>query len=475
MKSSKKARLERALREKARRHLIDYTKYTFPEFEFNWHHTEICEALERVERGETKRLIIEAPPRHTKSELGSRRFPSWYIGRHPSNQIITATYNSDFAADFGREVRNIVNSNRYSNVFKTKLRSDSKSSSRWHTDKDGVYVSAGVGGGLTGKGAHIALIDDPFKDRKEADSENHRNSVWKWYTSVLLTRLMPNGAVIVIATRWHEDDLTGRILEKAKETGEKWEVLKFPAVIDNKALWEKWYGMEYLSMLKKTIGKRDWTSLYMQSPVADDGNLFKKEWFKDRYTKLPSELNYYMSADYAVKESQDADYTCIGIWGVDSSGYCYLVDWWTGKENHSVYIEQVIQFIKLYKPSFHVAEAGVIRQAIEPILKKRMRQEKAYCRLKWSSTSGDKVAKSRPFQAIAENGVIKFPLELNSGELILDQLISFPAGKHDDCVDMCSEFGRMIAKVWDAQEKEKPKPKPNPNMMDNGIPIAEFL
>jgi predicted phage terminase large subunit-like protein len=456
-------------RRQANESLIDFTRYTMPNFEFNWHHRLICEALERVERGECKRLIIEAPPRHTKSELASRRFPAWFIGRNPDKQIITATYNGDFASDFGRDVRNIVDSQRYEHVFNVSLRNDSKAANRWHTNKGGIYVAAGVGTGLTGRGAHVALIDDPFKDREEADSELRREKVWNWYRSVLLTRLMPDAAIIVIATRWHEEDLTGKILAKAEETGEQWEVLKFPAIKEDKALWPEWYDIDYLTNLKNTIGKREWNSLYQQNPTPDDGTLFKRHWFLNSYTKLPSELNYYITADYAVSEKQDADYTCIGVWGVDSSGICYLVDWWIGKQTHAVYIEQLLVFIKYYKPSFHQAEQGVIRQAIEPILRRRMREDSTYTRLKWSSSTGDKVAKCRSFQALAENGVIRFPLDFKDGELILDQLIKFPAGKHDDCVDMCSEFGRAIMKVWDATEPTKPEPKPDPNHVDGGI------
>ncbi|MGM7308596.1 terminase large subunit domain-containing protein, partial [Acinetobacter baumannii] len=198
--SPQEAAQELLARRRAKESLIAFTDYTNDLYEAAPHHQVIAEKLEAVERGEIKRLIICMPPRHGKSELASRRFPAWYLGRNPSNQIIAASYNSDLAGDFGREVRNIVATPEFGNVFKISLASDSKAANRWHTDKQGVYVSAGVGTAITGRGANILLIDDPFKDRQEADSELRRELVWNWYTSTAYTRLMPNGAIVVINT-----------------------------------------------------------------------------------------------------------------------------------------------------------------------------------------------------------------------------------------------------------------------------------
>jgi hypothetical protein len=179
-------------RRKARKSLIDFTAYTKPDFEPSDHHLLICNALERVERGEVSRLMIFAPPRHTKSELSSRRFPSWYLGRNPTKQIIASTYNQDFASDFGRDVRGIIGSQEYTRLFPdVRLKQDSKAADRMHTEQGGVYISVGVGGPITGRGAHVALIDDPIKNRQDADSETYRERVWQWYTSTLYTRLMP--------------------------------------------------------------------------------------------------------------------------------------------------------------------------------------------------------------------------------------------------------------------------------------------
>ncbi len=200
--------------------------------------------------------MIFMPPRHGKSELGSRRFPAWYLGRNPGKSIIAASYNSDLATDFGREVRNIVNAPEYGCVFESSLSADSKAANRWHTDAGGIYVAAGVGTAVTGRGADIFLIDDPVKDREEADSEIKRQRVWDWYTSTAYTRLAPGGAIILIQTRWNEDDLGGRLLEAQEAGGDKWEVLDLPAIRDDgSALWPDRYSVEALERIKAAIAR----------------------------------------------------------------------------------------------------------------------------------------------------------------------------------------------------------------------------
>jgi hypothetical protein len=233
----KKARLT------ASEELIPFTEYTFQQYEAAEHHRLIAEKLEAVERGEIDRLMIFMPPRHGKSELASKRFPAWYLGRNPDRQIIAASYNSDLAGDFGRNVRNIVRERRFRNVFpEVELAADSQAANRWNTNKGGSYVAAGVGTAVTGRGAHLLLIDDPVKDREEADSETTREKVYSWYTSTAYTRLMPGGAVVVIQTRWHEDDLAGRLLEAEAKGGDKWDKLILPAVMSNgEALWPDRY------------------------------------------------------------------------------------------------------------------------------------------------------------------------------------------------------------------------------------------
>jgi len=284
----------------ASRKLVRFTELTNPLYSCASHHVRIAEHLEAVERGDIDRLMIFMPPRHGKSELASRRFPAWCLGRDPTRQIIAASYNSDLASDFGRDVRNIVASEEFAQVFPSVgLRPDSKAANRMNTNHGGSYIAAGVGTAVTGRGAHIALIDDPLKDREEADSEVQRNKVWAWYQSTLFTRLMPKAAIILIQTRWHEDDLAGRLLEQ--NAGE-WTILDLPAVDEQgKALWPEWYDIPALERIKATIGPREWSALYQQRPQPDEGTFFQREWLKE-WTEKPKALNVYGTSDYAVTE-----------------------------------------------------------------------------------------------------------------------------------------------------------------------------
>lgn len=229
--SKETAAQELLQRREARNRLIPFVECTFPGFQTDRHHRLIAEKLEAVECGQIDRLAIFCPPRHSKSELASRRFPAWYLGRHPDHEIICCSYDDDLAMDFGRNVLDIIESPPYQRLFPgTSIRPDSRSVERWQTVQGGVYVSAGVGSGITGRGAHIALVDDPVKNREEADSETQRKRVWEWFTNILYTRLMPGGAIVLIMTRWHEDDLAGRLLEAEQSGGDEWTILNLPAL-----------------------------------------------------------------------------------------------------------------------------------------------------------------------------------------------------------------------------------------------------
>ena len=447
MTSKREAALELTKRRQARDSLLAYTEYTLPSFESAKHHAQIAEALESVERGECKRLMIYAPPRHTKSELSSRRFPSWYLGRNPSKQIIATTYGHDFASDFGRDVRNIINSDEYQRVFDTRLRSDSQSANRWHTDKDGVYISTGVGGSITGRGAHIALIDDPFKNRDDADSEVHREKVWKWYTSTLYTRLMPGGAIILIMTRWHEDDLAGRLLEAQKHGGDQWTVVNLQAIAsegtDNEqALWPEWYNIDYLKQVKSVVGARDWSALYQQNPTADEGTFFKREWFKRYNLGEQPTTNKYQSTDFAVTDD-GGDYTELGIIGLCSEMDLWVEDWWSGQTTSDIWIDAMLDQIKEHSPLCSFGETGVIRRAVEPLFRMMGRQKRVYPRIEWITRTGDKASVARALQGMAANGKVHIP-RTEWGDRLVEQLVAFPAGKHDDAVDVLALFALAI-------------------------------
>lgn len=271
---------ERDRRVRARSDLLAFTQYTFSQYQAAPHHRRIARTLEAVERGEIDRLIVTMPPRHGKSEGVTIRFPAWALGRNPKRQIITACYNADLASGFGRSVRNIVKTPAYGQIFDTKLARDSQAANRWGTIAGGAYIAAGVGTAITGRGADIFIIDDPLKDRAEAESELRRQAVWDWYTSTAYTRLMPGGAVIIVQTRWHEDDLAGRLLDHQAKGGDQWHRLDLPAINGRgEALWPERYPVSALNRIKAAIGPRDWSALYQQTPSPDDGDFFRREWF----------------------------------------------------------------------------------------------------------------------------------------------------------------------------------------------------
>jgi predicted phage terminase large subunit-like protein len=438
----------------ARRSLLRFTEYTNPLYSRAQHHEQIAAKLEAVERGEIDRLMIFMPPRHGKSELASKRFPAWCLGRNPQRQIIAASYNSDLANDFGRNVRNLVAEPEFGQVFPSvSLATDSAAANRMNTNHGGAYVAAGVGTAVTGRGAHLALIDDPFKDREEADSERRRDLVWDWYRSTLYTRLMPGGAVVLIQTRWHEDDLAGRLLEH--DAGQ-WDVLELPAINDaGEALWPEWYDLPALERIKSTIGPREWSALYQQRPQPDEGTFFKREWF-GTWSKLP-ELRYYGTSDYAVTDG-GGDWTVHRIWGVDHEGNLYRVDGWRGQTTSDEWVDRKIDLMAKWKPWAWFGEGGVIQKAIEPMLKRRMLERRTHCRLEWLSSISDKPTRARSFQSMAATGRVKFEAGADLSEYLV-----FPAGKHDDEVDTASLMGRALDQAHPAILKIPPPSPVNPN------------
>ena len=435
--------MELMSRRKARKGLIAFTEHTLSSYAAAAHHTLIAEKLEQVERGEIDRLMINMPPRHGKSELASRRFPAWFLGRHPGKSIIAASYNSDLATDFGRQVRNVVASSEYGKLFDTKLAEDSRAANRWNTDAGGAYVAAGVGTAITGRGADVLLIDDPLKDREEADSELQRNKIWDWYTSTAYTRLAPGGRVIVIQTRWHEDDLSGRLIAEQAKGGDLWTVLDLPAIrADGSALWPEFYPLSVLERYRSVLPARDWSALYQQRPTPEEGAYYKREWFR-YYDEKPAHLRIYGASDYAVTDG-DGDYTVHLVAGVDPSDNIYVLDVWRGQTTSDVWVQVMLDMVRKHKPLMWVEEQGQIIKSIGPFLDKRMREERVYCRREQVASASDKPTRSRSIQARTAMGKVYLPSKAPWLSDFQGELLTFPAGKHDDQVDAYGLIGRML-------------------------------
>lgn len=412
--------------------LLRYTGLMFSGYKVGRHHQAIAEALERVERGECKRLMIFAPPRHGKSQLVSEYFPAWFLGRNPSKYIIAATYGQELANDFGRKVRNQLLDPLHQGSFPNcKLISDSKAMNRFNTTAKGVYYAVGAGSAITGRGAHLLLLDDTLKGRKEAESEVMRKSLKDWYSSVAYTRLMPGGAIINIQTRWHDDDLGGWIL---REHGhEKWEVLNFPALDDEgEALWPEQYPVTELNRIKQTIGSRDWEALYQQRPVASEGDVFKRDWWQ-RYDDSPKLKWIMQSWDTAFKKGAENDYSVCTTWGVADTGY-YLLDCWKGKVEFPELKRTVVSLAARWNPRAVLIEDKASGQSLIQELKANTKIS-----ILPISVDSDKLTRAYAVTPMIEAGNVHLPKNALWVQDFIDECAAFPGGRYDDSVDSLTQ------------------------------------
>ena len=442
--------------ESARNSLLGYAKSQMDNYKTPPHITKLAEKLEAVERSEIKRLAIFMPPRHGKSILTSEFFPAWFMGRNPDKYIICSTYAQDLADDFGRKVRNQLQDDNFGKIFPdTQLSTDSASVRRFHTTQGGVYYAVGAGSAITGRGAHLLLIDDPIKGREEADSQAMRGNLLDWYRSTAYTRLMPNGSVILIQTRWHEDDLAGWVL---KETGhEGWDIVEFPAILNGTAadmlglkegdpLWAEAYPLERLEEIKKTVGTREWTSLYNQTPSVEEGNVIKRWWWKYwKRDQLPEIQYKIQSWDTAYTANQNSDYSACTTWGVFSGegGYnLILLDSFRERLTFPELKNAAISLYNMHQPDNILVEAkasglSLVQELmrtgipITPFNPKRM----------------DKLARVHAITPLFESGRIWAP-DTDETEAVVSQCAAFPNTKNDDLVDSLSQALLRLRKGW---------------------------
>jgi len=469
--SPQEAAKELLSRQRASESLTEFARYVDAEHPPAQHHELLCSALDEITAGTLKRLMVFMPPGSAKSHYTSVKFPAYYLGRHRDHGVIAGSYNDDLAGSFGRKVRNLVDADEYANIFELELAQDSRARGEWETDDGGFYFAVGVGGGVTGRRADLLLADDLIRGRKDADSESLRNSTWDWWLSDFRTRGKPGYALVLIMTRWHEDDVAGRILPddwagqsgwvKAKD-GEEWFVICLPAQAEENDilgrakgewLWPEWFGTEFWELTQATQPPRNWSCLYQQRPTATDGTFYRRAWFPQSDTR-PERMNVYMAGDFAVTED-GGDFTELGVFGVGPDEHVYALDWWHGRTTADEWIERWLELVDRWDPLWFLGETGPIKRAIEPILLKRMRETKTSCAIEWlTHSAGSKEAMARPFQAISSMGRVHFP-NTPWAERVIDQLLRFPTGKYDDAVDVCSLFGRFIDRTW----KALPKPK----------------
>ena len=423
-------------------------------------HRRIAAALERVERGEIDRLMLHLPPRHGKSELASKRFIAWCLGRHPDKAIIAASSTTELATSFGRDVRNIIRSAEYRSLFDTALAEDSTAKGRWNTQSGGQYYAIGVEKQVIGRGADIFLIDDPFSTMADAQSELQRNNVWEWYTGTVYNRLEPGGAIILINHRMHEDDLSGRILAQQAAGGDRFEVIEFPAISeDSRALCPERYTLEQLERIKANTLPRFWNALYQQSPAPDEGGYFKAAWLRP-YTTPPdaNTLRIYGGSDYAVT-ADGGDYTVHIVIGVDPSDRMYLLDLWRGLTDSSVWIDAFCDLVAMWKPIGWAEERGQIRSGVGPFLIRRMRERKTFVHREDFPTRGDKSIRAQSIRGRMALEGLYVPEKAPWYPDFEKELLSFPMGKHDDQVDALGLVGQLLDKMLAGKKRPPEKPK----------------
>ncbi len=453
----KAAQVELAKRELARRHLLDFTQYRFPSYKTNWHHTKLAEALERVENGQLKRLIVNMPPRHGKSELVSVNFPAWAMGKDKDRSIMAASYGAALAQDFGRKVRNIMDDQDYKVLFNTRLAEDSQAKGSWATNGRGEYNAVGVGGSLTGKGAGILIIDDPVKNREEADSEVVSESIWDWYRSTALTRLTPDGAVVIVMTRWGDNDLVGRILEEQKSLGlNDWEIITLPAIAEHdeefrkegEPLWGDHYTLQGLEETRLAIGSYEFASQYQQNPVNKETQIFKRELF--RYMTFEElkqkQTSCYITIDSAMSKKKNSDYTGVCINWVDNENLWHLKAYRV-KVDPAELIQLIFDLHAAYKPIAIGLEETMMTQAIDPFLTVEMARRNVFPNVLPVKHGGvNKEVRIKGLLPRYDRGFIYHITGMcNDLERELER---FPSSAHDDVMD-ATAYQVFIAEVTD--------------------------
>ncbi|NLT36712.1 MAG: phage terminase large subunit [Methanomassiliicoccus sp.] len=397
--------------------------------------------LRDVATGYCPRLIITMPPRHGKSMLVSQYFPPWFLGTFPDKRVMLASYEAGFASSWGRKARDIMEAYGPA-VWGIQVREDSKASDRWDLKgHPGGMVTAGVGGPLTGKGADVLIIDDPIKNAEEASSKVIREKAWEWYQSTAYTRLEPGGAVILIQTRWHKDDLAGRLLSQKARGGEKWDVLNLPAIapegdilgrVPGAPLWPERFDLPRLRAIKDTVGTYFWMAMYQQSPTEPGGNILKREWFT-YYRDVP-ELHFIVQSwDCAFKSGKASDYSACTTWGQTPGGYC-LLDVWRGRVEYPDLIRMARAQYDKHRPHAVIIEDAGSGQS----LLQDLRRESIIPALPIKATK-DKETRVNVISPLFESGRVHFP---ERHELLADlqeELLNFPNAEHDDMVDSISQ------------------------------------
>ena len=430
---------------KAKDDFMVFTNYVWPTFIHGEHHVKMARAFERVASGQCKRLIINMPPRHTKSEFASYLLPAWFLGKFPQKKVIQTSHTAELAVGFGRKVRNLVDSDIYKDLFPdVALQSDSKAAGRWATNKGGDYFAIGVGGAVTGKGADILIIDDPHSEQEAALSETNPeiyDKTYEWYTSGPRQRLQPGGAIIIVMTRWSKKDLTGQVLKAADQrSGEEWEVIDFPALLPSgRPLWPEFWSKIELMALKTELPNSKWMAQYMQQPTSDVSAIIKREWWKIWEDDSPPYCDFIIQSwDTAFLKTQRSDYSACTTWGVfywpDATGReqanIILLNCFKKRMEFPELKQKAFEEYKEWNPDSIIVEAKAT--GLPLIFELRAMGIPVQ---DFTPTKGnDKISRLNACADLFASGHVWVP-NTSWAEELVEEVASFPSGEHDDLVD----------------------------------------
>jgi predicted phage terminase large subunit-like protein len=450
----------------------DHSRYAPQKF-----HRVMAAALEELEKGAIRRLIISLPPRHGKTLLASKMFPAWYVGRNPHNSLIFGTYNERYALDVGRAVRDVMQTSAYAQVFPDLvLKWNSQAADRLETSHGGIMAFVGRGGTITGRGGDVLIIDDPLKDRHEADSPTIRDLLWTWFTQVISSRMQDqSGRIMLIQTRWHQDDLIGRLTDPTNtyydpEEAAEWRIIDMPALaIDgekdvlgrkpDEALWPTRFGTTFLQGLQRRDA-RGFSALYQGKPSPAGGTFFSSTWLHTyKPQDLPKNLRVYAASDHAVSLKQNADKTCLLMVGVDEQDQIWILPdlVWRQMTTEQT-VEAMIRLMRAHKPMFWWAERGAITRSIGPFLRKRMLETKTYCSIIETQPAADKQTRAQSIQGRMSMHKVKFPERAPWWPNARDQMLKFPHDQHDDFVDALAYIGLGLTMQLPAYDADRDKP-----------------
>ena len=428
-----------SIREKARDQFMPFVHHVYDGFIEGRHHRIIAEKLEKVARGELKRLIVNMPPRHSKSEFASYLMPAWFLGRNPKLKIIQATHNTELAVRFGRKVRDLIDTPDFHTIFPdTGLKADDKAAGRWGTSSGGEYFAAGVGAAMTGRGADLLIIDDPHSEQ-DALSSTAFDHAFEWYTSGPRQRLQPGGAIIIVMTRWGMKDLTGQVLKMqgSDQMADEWEVVEFPAILpSDKPLWPEFWNRDDLIKVKASLPVAKWNAQWQQNPTAEEGAIVKKEWWQMwEKENIPSVKYIIQAYDTAFSKKESADYSAITTWGIftnedTGADNIILMDARRGRWNFPELKEVAGEEYEYWEPDMVIIEAKASGQPLTDELRAAGIPVMNYT----PSKGRDKITRMHTVAPLFEAGMVWAP-EQKFSEEVIEECLAFPHGEHDDFVD----------------------------------------